>query len=80
MPAILTEPEEWETWLLAPWSEAKALQRPLSDGVLRIVLRGEKEDTAWCSVIGTPASTQPRPYQDAHMLRSIGASFVDGKR
>lgn len=45
MPAILTEPAEWETWLSAPWSEAKALQRPLPDGVLRIVLRGEKEGT-----------------------------------
>ena len=44
MPAILTEPNEWEAWLAAPWDAAKALQRPLPDGSFRIVLRGEKED------------------------------------
>jgi putative SOS response-associated peptidase YedK len=44
MPVILTEANEWETWLHAPWSEAKALQRPLPAGSLRVVLRGEKED------------------------------------
>jgi putative SOS response-associated peptidase YedK len=46
MPVILTDPAEWEKWLSAPWAEAKALQRPLPDGSLRIVLRGvEPEDT-----------------------------------
>ena len=44
MPVILTEPAEWETWLTAPWAEAKALQRPLADGSLQVVLRGEPED------------------------------------
>lgn len=39
MPAILTKPAEWETWLAAPWAEAKSLQRPLPDGSLQIVER-----------------------------------------
>ncbi len=31
-------------WLGASWPEARSLQRPLPDGMLRIVARGEKED------------------------------------
>lgn len=37
MPVILTEPDEIETWLTAPWDEARALQRPLPDNMLTIV-------------------------------------------
>ena len=44
MPVILTEPEEIETWLTAPWPDVSRLQRPLSDGALRIVARGQKQD------------------------------------
>lgn len=44
MPTILITSEEFETWLTAPWAEAAALQRPLPDGALQIVARGEKKD------------------------------------
>ncbi|CAN7512320.1 SOS response-associated peptidase [Devosia sp. LjRoot3] len=44
MPVILTTPAEVETWLTAPKEEAIDLQRPLPDGVLKIVSVGKKED------------------------------------
>jgi putative SOS response-associated peptidase YedK len=39
MPVILTTEAERETWLTAPWTEAKKLQRLLADGELEIVHR-----------------------------------------
>ena len=46
MPVILTTEEEIETWMTAPAEEALQLQRPLPDGSLKIVARGEKQDGA----------------------------------
>jgi putative SOS response-associated peptidase YedK len=44
MPVILTTPKECDVWTRAPWDEAGKLQRPLPDGVLKIIASGERED------------------------------------
>ena len=44
MPVILTKPDEIEEWMTAPAKDALKLQRPLPDGDLLIVARGQKRD------------------------------------
>lgn len=44
MPVILTHPTEWRQWLTAPTPDALGLQRPLADGLLRIVAEGARQD------------------------------------
>jgi putative SOS response-associated peptidase YedK len=46
MPVILTTPDEVEAWMTSSPDDALKLQRPLPDGTLRIVSRGQKEDPA----------------------------------
>jgi hypothetical protein len=45
---ILTDPAECHAWLSAPWDEASKLQRPLPDGVLKIVASGDTRPTVSC--------------------------------
>ncbi|CAO4145982.1 SOS response-associated peptidase [Methylorubrum aminovorans] len=44
MPVLLTTKEECGTWLEAPTAEALRLQRPLPDGLMKEVARGERQD------------------------------------
>jgi len=44
MPVILRTQNEVETWMTAPTDEALRLQRPLPDGSLAIVARGQRND------------------------------------
>ena len=46
MPVILRTEDEIEQWMTAPPQDALRLQRPLPNGSLKIVMTGEKEDTA----------------------------------
>ena len=46
MPVILTTQDEMDIWMNAPTPDALHLQRPLPDGALRIVARGQKQDGA----------------------------------
>ncbi|MGF7159186.1 putative SOS response-associated peptidase YedK [Rhodoligotrophos appendicifer] len=54
MPVILTTQEEIDVWMLGEWAEASGLQRPLPDGSLRIVARGQKKDGGVDAVLGGP--------------------------
>ena len=81
MPVILTTEEERDRWLRAPWSEACDLQRPLPDGSLQVVLRGEKQDGETELVnladrASTPHAELPLPLLDGTLDRPNDAATV----
>ena len=45
MPVILTTDEERNVWMHAPWNE-KALQLPVADGSLKLVMRNAEKETS----------------------------------
>lgn len=45
MPLIPTSEDDMDLWMSTPADEALRLQYPCDTGVLRIVARGEREDT-----------------------------------
>ena len=81
MPVILTRTEELETWLRAPWVEACALQRPLLNGLLKIVLRGPKQDGEMelvnlAAAASGPHAERPLPLLEGTPDRTDDAATV----
>ena len=58
MPVILTEPDEIETWLTAPWADARGPQRPLPNRALYSL--AELNAAACPGGWSTPPPAEPR--------------------
>jgi hypothetical protein len=71
MPVILKTDEERDVWMRAPWDEAKTLQRPLPNTMLRIVTSSEREDPPPASALNQPISIPCRCFLSLHLLLDL---------
>jgi putative SOS response-associated peptidase YedK len=69
MPVILRTADEIDTWMRAPFAEARALQKPLPDATLHIVNHATKLDYPAGMVFeddDAKGRTAPSPLQNSH--------------
>jgi hypothetical protein len=80
---ILRTSEEVDLWLEGETIEALKLQRPLQDGSLRIVARGEKEDGArmnFCSRATQKGSSALSSFGSAVRRGAVTAALASSSR
>lgn len=73
-PVILIDQDEIETWMVAPAQEALRLQRPLPEGVLRVVATGQRRDSPIEAALNAGCELQ----HQQHLRRPVLKVFRTG--